>query len=97
MLGFSSPEAIAFPITALGAVGAALSLIPKFLSSGLISGHEIAVFTAIGMCWSGFLSTHVAMLDALNRRPLISRAIFSHFCGGIMAGITANLLFRLLA
>jgi len=97
LLGFSSPEAIAFPITALGAVGAALSLIPTFLSSGLISGHEIAVFTAIGMCWSGFLSTHVAMLDALNRRPLISRAIFSHFCGGIMAGITANLLFRLLA
>ncbi|MFN2363343.1 MAG: hypothetical protein ABR596_03515 [Halarsenatibacteraceae bacterium] len=96
LLGFSSPEAIAFPITALGAVGAALSLIPTFLSSGLISGHEIAVFTAIGMCWSGFLSTHVAMLDALNRRPLISRAIFSHFCGGIAAGITANLLFRLL-
>lgn len=96
LLGFSSPEAIAFPITALGAVGAALSLIPTFLSSGLISGHEIAVFTAMGMCWSGFLSTHIAMLDALNRRPLISKAIFSHFCGGIVAGITANLLFRLL-
>ena len=97
LLGFSSPEAIAFPITALGAVGAALSLIPTFLSSGLISGHEIAVFTAMGMCWSGFLSTHVAMLDALNRRPLISKAIFSHFCGGIIAGITANILFRFLA
>jgi len=96
LLGFSSPEAIAFPITALGAVGAALSLIPTFLSSGLISGHEIAVFTAMGMCWSGFLSTHVAMLDALNKRPLISRAIFSHFCGGVVAGITANLLFRIL-
>lgn len=97
LFGFSSPEAIAFPITALGAVGAALSLVPTFLSSGLISGHEIAVFTAIGMCWSGFLSTHVAMLDALNKRSLISRAIFSHFCGGIVAGITANLLFKLLA
>ncbi len=97
LFGFSSPESIAFPITALGAVGAALSLIPTFISSGLISGHEIAVFTAMGMCWSGFLSTHVAMLDSLNKRSLISRAIFSHFCGGIIAGITANLLFRLLA
>lgn len=32
IFGFSNPEALAFPITALGAVGAALSLIPRFLS-----------------------------------------------------------------
>ncbi|HBK86958.1 MAG TPA: hypothetical protein DDZ53_13100, partial [Firmicutes bacterium] len=52
LFGFQSAEAIAFPITALGAVGAALSLVPAFLAKGLIGGNEIAVFTAIGMCWS---------------------------------------------
>jgi len=92
--GFKNPESIAFPITALGAVGASLSLVPKFLSEGIIGGNEIAVFTAMGMCWSGFLSTHVAMMDALNRRELISKAISSHFIGGLTAGIAANFLFK---
>lgn len=49
LFGFSNSEAIAFPITALGAVGAALSLVPTFLSNGLSGGREIAVFTAVGM------------------------------------------------
>src|SRR3712207_1501100 len=61
LLGFQSSEAIAFPITSLGAVGAAMSLVPKFLENRLIGANEIAVFTAMGMCWSGYLSTHVAM------------------------------------
>lgn len=64
LFGFSSPDAIAFPITALGAVGAALALVPRFLAEGLISGNDVAVFTAIGMCWSGYLSTHIAMMDS---------------------------------
>ena len=96
LFGFASPEAIAFPITALGAVGAALSLIPKFLAENIIAGNELAVFTAMGMCWSGFLSTHVAMMDALNRRQLVSMAITSHFIGGLMAGISANFIYKLL-
>ncbi len=96
LFGFQNPESIAFPITALGAVGAALSLIPKFLSEGIIGGNEIAVFTAMGMCWSGFLSTHVAMMDALNRRKLISTAISSHFIGGLTAGIAANFLYKII-
>lgn len=96
LFGFANPEAIAFPITALGAVGAALSLIPKFLAENIIAGNELAVFTAMGMCWSGFLSTHVAMMDALNRRQLVSMAITSHFIGGVMAGIAANLIYKLL-
>ena len=54
LFGFQAAEAIAFPITALGAVGAALSLVPEFLAKGLIGGNEIAVFTAMGMCWSGY-------------------------------------------
>ncbi|MDD4504419.1 MAG: hypothetical protein PHS15_06290 [Clostridiaceae bacterium] len=96
LFGFASPEAIAFPITSLGAVGAALSLIPKFLQSGLIGGNEIAVYTAMGMCWSGYLSTHVAMMDALDQRKLIGAAISSHTIGGLVAGISAHLLFVLL-
>ncbi len=96
LLGFSSPEAIAFPVTALGAVGAAIGLVPKFISQGLIGPNEIAVFTAMGMCWSGYLSTHVAMMDLLDSRELTNRAILSHTIGGLCAGIVANLMFKLL-
>lgn len=93
LFGFKSPEAIAFPITSLGAVGAAMSLVPKFLASGLIGANEIAVFTAMGMCWSGYLSTHVGMMDALNVRQLVNKAILSHTIGGLAAGISAHYLY----
>ncbi len=93
LFGFSSPAAIAFPITSLGAVGAAISLVPNFLEKGLISGNDIAVFTAMGMCWSGYLSTHVAMMDALDCRKLTGNAILSHTIGGLCAGISAPLIF----
>jgi hypothetical protein len=93
LLGFKSPEAIAFPITSLGAVGAAISLVPKFLKSGLIGPNEIAVFTAMGMCWSGYLSTHVAMMDALGTRELTNKAILSHTIGGLAAGISAHFIY----
>ncbi len=96
LFGFEKPEAIAFPITALGAVGAALSLIPNFLKNNIISSNEIAVFTAMGMCWSGFLSTHVAMLDALGHRKLIGKAIGSHLIAGIVAGISAHYILLLI-
>lgn len=95
LLGFKNPEAIAFPITALGAVGAAISLVPDFLKNGLIGGNEIAVFTAMGMCWSGYLSTHVAMMDSLKFRHLTGRAIVSHTFGGLVAGIAAHWLYVL--
>ncbi len=93
LFGFNSPELIAFPITSLGAVGAALSLISTFLAHGVVSGNEIAVFTAMGMCWSGYLSTHTAMLDALKCRELTSRALASHTVGGLVAGIAAHYLY----
>lgn len=93
LFGFTAPELVAFPITALGAVGAALSLIPEFASKGIIDGNAIAVCTAMGMCWSGYLSTHTAMLDSLGYRQLLSRAFTSHFFGGIGAGIVAHWLF----
>lgn len=93
LFGFHNAEAIAFPITSLGAVGAALSLVPKFMAKGLIDGNEIAVFTAMGMCWSGYLSTHTAMLDSLNYRELTPKALISHTIGGLAAGISAHYIF----
>ncbi|WP_170311694.1 CD0519/CD1768 family membrane protein [Vallitalea okinawensis] len=90
LFGFQSPEAIAVPITSLGAVGAAIGLVPTLLEEGLIGGNEIAVFTAMGMCWSGYLSTHVAMMDSLDCRELTGKAIISHTIGGLVAGIAAH-------
>ena len=95
LFGFEDPHLIAFPITALGAVGAALGLIPNFISQGWLDGNAIAVFTAIGMCWSGYLSTHTAMLDSLGYRNLTSKAIISHTIGGIVAAIVAHWTFVL--
>ena len=95
LFGFEHPELVAFPITALGAVGAALGLIPTFIEQNFIDGNVIAVFTAMGMCWSGFLSTHTAMLDSLGYRHLTSKAIIAHTIGGFCAGIAAHLFFML--
>lgn len=78
LFGFNDPHLVAFPITSLGAVGAALSLVPNFVANGWADGNAIAVFTAIGMCWSGFLSTHTAMLDSLGYRELTPKAILAH-------------------
>ena len=93
LFGFEHPALMAFPITALGAVGAALGLIPGFIQSGWIDGNAIAVFTAIGMCWSGYLSTHTAMLDSLGYRKLTSKAILAHTVGGLVAAISAHWIF----
>lgn len=95
LFGFTDPHLVAFPITALGAVGAALSLVPSFLSEGWADGNAIAVFTAIGMCWSGYLSTHTAMLDSLGYRELTSKAILAHTIGGIVAAIVAHWVYWL--
>ncbi|EEA86102.1 MULTISPECIES: CD0519/CD1768 family membrane protein [Peptostreptococcales] len=95
LFGFKSAEAIAFPITSLGAVGAAMSLVPEFIKTGVVTPNDIAVFTAMGMCWSGYLSTHIGMMDALDARPLASKAILSHTVGGLCAGISAHLIFML--
>ena len=97
LFGFKSGALISFPMTALGAVGAAIGLVPRFISQGIIDNNAIAVFTAIGMCWSGFLSTHAAMLDSLGYRQLIGKAITAHTIGGLCAGIAAHWLFVLLS
>src|SRR5574344_384400 len=93
LFGFTNSELIAFPITALVAVGAALGLVRHFQEAGLLDNNAIAVFTAIGMCWSGFLSTHTAMMDSMGFRQLTAKAILAHTIGGLFAGITAHWLF----
>ncbi len=90
LFGFQHPELVAFPITSLGAVGAALGLVPRFATEGLIDNNAIAVFTAMGMCWSGFLSTHTAMLDSLGFRKFTPKAILAHTIGGFFAGVVAH-------
>ncbi len=97
LFGFDNGALVGFPITALGAVGAALGLVPTFVDNGIITNNAIAVFTAMGMCWSGYLSTHTAMLDSLGYRKLIGKAIGAHTIGGLCAGIAAHWLFVLLA
>ncbi len=97
LFGFSSPELIAFPLTSLGSTGAALALVPKFIADGVLMPNDVAVLTAIGMCWSGYLSTHVAMMDSLGSRQLVGKAIFSHTIGGISAGIFAHFVYMLIS
>lgn len=97
LFGFTDPHLVAFPITALGAVGAAISLVPNFIDQGWMDNNAIAVCTAIGMCWSGYLSTHTAMLDSLGYRQLTSKAIAAHTVGGICAGIVAHLTWVLIS
>ncbi len=97
LFGFKNGALISFPMTALGAVGAAIGLVPRFISEGIIDNNAIAVFTAIGMCWSGFLSTHAAMLDSLGYRKLISKAIGAHAIGGLAAGIAAHWFYVLIS
>ena len=96
LFGFDDPHLIGFPITALGAVGAALGLLPRFMAEGWVDGNAICVFTAIGMCWSGYLSTHTAMLDSLGYRNLTSKAILAHTIGGLVAAVVAHLLAMLI-
>ncbi len=93
LFGFSSNECISIPITALGSAGAAIALIPEMIKTGQASGADVAVFTAMCMCWSGYLSTHVAMMDSLGARQLTGKAILCHTIGGICAGVAAHWIF----
>ena len=95
LFGFSSGEALAVPVTALGSAGAALGLIPELAKRGVINSADLAVFIAICMCWSGYLSTHVSMMEVLGCREHTGKAIISHTIGGLCAGVAAHWLFVL--
>ena len=96
LFGFQSSEAVAVPITALGAAGAAITVAENLVMNNLANAHDIAVFTAMCMCWSGYLSTHVAMMDSLKSSYLVGPAIVCHTIGGLCAGIFANWFYQLL-
>lgn len=95
LFGFSSAEAIAVPVTALGSAGAAMGLVGKLATQGLAQGNDIAIFTAMCMCWSGYLSTHVSMMSSLKCNNLAGKAILSHTIGGLCAGVAAHWLYVL--
>lgn len=97
LFGFTSGKCIAVPITALGSAGAAIGLVPELINTGAANASDVAVFTAICMCWSGYLSTHIAMMDALGYNDLAGKSIFAHTIGGLAAGFSAHILFTLLA
>jgi len=97
LLGFTSSEAIAVPITALGSSGASIGLVAELVAKGKVTGNDIAVFTSICMCWSGYLSTHIAMMDALETKEMTGNAIISHTIGGFLGGVAAHLIWMLVA
>ena len=92
LFGFSSAENCVVPVTALGAAGAAIGLIPNLMQRGSVHGNDIAVFVAMCMCWSGYLSTHVSMMSTLKAEEMTGASIFCHTIGGLSAGLTAHLL-----
>lgn len=97
LFGFFNSEVIVFPLTALGAVGSAMGLTKGLLEAGLANAHNVAVFIGIGICWSGFLSTHIGMLDTLDQDHFIKASIGTHLIGGLAAGIIANYLYLLVS
>ena len=96
LFGLNSHEAIAVPITALGSAGAAIGMVADMANRGIVTANDIAVFTSICMCWSGYLSTHVAMMDALETKEMTGNAILCHTIGGLGAGIAAHLIYMVL-
>lgn len=96
LFGFTSPECISVPVTALGSAGASLGIVKRLFAAGQAGCNDIAVFTAMCMCWSGYLSTHVSMMDVLKCRRFTGRSILYHTLGGLFAGFVAHLLFMLI-
>ncbi len=95
LFGFSNNQALAIPVTALGSAGAALTMIVQLVEDGAVNLNDIAVFTAICMCWSGYLSTHVSMMDTLKCNRFTGKAILCHTIGGLCAGVAAHWMFML--
>lgn len=95
--GFSNSELLAYPFTALGAVGSAMGLTKGFITAGIANAGTVATFTGMGICMSGFLSTHIGMLNTLNQNQFTKQAILCQLLGGAIAGIVANYLFKIVS
>lgn len=96
LFGFTHMEALSVVATSPASAGASMSLVAGLLQGGLLGAKDIAVFTAICFCWSGFLSTHVPMLDDLKGTEFTGFAIVTHLVGGLAAGVLANVLCMLI-
>lgn len=96
IFGFKSSQSISVVITSLGSAGAAIALIPSLIQDGLVTAKDLSVFTSIVMCWSGYLSTHIAMMSSINARELTNKALISHTIGGVFAGFASNMIFNIL-
>ena len=96
LFGFQHMEALSVVATSLASAGASMSLLSSLLEGGLLAAKDVAVLTAICFCWSGFLSTHVPMLDDLKGTEFTGFAIVTHLAGGLAAGALANLLCMLI-
>ena len=97
LFGFTTSACVSVPITALGSAGASLGMVPELLREGAAGANDIAVFTGMCMCWSGYLSTHVSMMDMLRCNELVGKSILCHTVGGFCAGIAAHWLFVLMS
>jgi len=95
LFGFSDTSAIAIPMTALGSAGASMGLIPVMVADGTIISRDVAVIVGMIMCWSGFMSTHLAMMENLGFPKLAGRSILYHTIAGVAAGVSANVIYRL--
>ena len=95
LFGFTTSACIGVPVTALGAAGAAIGLVPGLLLSGQANANDVAVFTAMCMCWSGYLSTHVSMMASLGCEELTGKSVLCHTIGGLCAGVFAHYAFVL--
>ena len=94
--GFENPELLAFPFTVLGSTGSAMGMTQGFIDQGFADARTVAVFTGMGICMSGFLSTHIGMLDTLKQNNFVKQAIGYHLIGGLAAGVIANYLFMII-
>lgn len=92
LFGFEHGSDVAFPLTSIASVGSAMGIVPAMVAEGTISANDVAVFTAMGMCWSGYMSNCVGMMEALNEKQFIKPVIVSHTIGGLVAGIFAHIV-----
>lgn len=97
MFGFNNNNVIGLPLTSLGSVGASLAGATSMAGKGLISMHDMAVYVAMGYCWSGFLATHPSIADSMRIREITTKAMMTQFLGGLIAGILANYIWFFLA
>lgn len=96
LFGFSTTEALALPITALGSAGSSMGMAKTLIDGGLMNIKDVAVYSAMAITFAGFLSTHVGMMDSIGMRKLTTKAIVTHLIGGLVAGVVANYLFMII-